>query len=236
MDEITYLIRKLDEHHKVIFEKINEFDFESKVSDYELEHTLSYFFGDIMKILDYIAFDIFEKKYAVSQDNSSFERVDRERRRVYFPISGSEKDFEKKLLVKKIKPIDKSIYLWLKQKQSFSDKSNNVIEYVGKLNNNQKHRKLQVSDAHKIVHVSNLKIETYNTSIQFKNVTFSGPRDMNIIGNNDGSIPIEHLSSVNVHYYLVFSGANHIAATELINWSLEKVKEIVSEYMSLLEN
>lgn len=43
MDEIAYLIGKLDEHHKVIFEKINEFDFESKVSDYELEHTLSYF-------------------------------------------------------------------------------------------------------------------------------------------------------------------------------------------------
>ncbi|MDX5322248.1 MAG: hypothetical protein LPJ96_01410, partial [Exiguobacterium sp.] len=102
-----------------------------------------------MKILDYIAFDIFEKNYAILQDNSMLERVDKERSRVYFPICDSEKGFEKKLLVKKIKPIDKSIYLWLKQKQSFSDKSNNVIEYVGKLNNNQKHRKLQVSDAHK---------------------------------------------------------------------------------------
>lgn len=189
-----------------------------------------------MKILDYIAFDIFEKNYAILQDNSMLERVDKERSRVYFPICDSEKGFEKKLLVKKIKPIDKSIYLWLKQKQSFSDKSNNVIEYVGKLNNNQKHRKLQVSDAHKIVHVSSLKIETGSTSIQFENVTFSGPRDMNIIGNKNGTIPIEHLPIVNVNYYLVFNGANHIAATELIDWSLVKIKEIVMEYMSLLEN
>ncbi len=28
---------------KLFLKKINEFDFESKVSDYELEHTLSYF-------------------------------------------------------------------------------------------------------------------------------------------------------------------------------------------------
>ncbi|VWX38784.1 hypothetical protein [Exiguobacterium oxidotolerans] len=233
MDEIAYLIGKLDEHHEVISEKINKFDFESQVSDFELEHTLSYFFGDMMRILDYIAFDIFEKKYAFVQEQSLLEKVEKERRRVYFPISDSEKDFESKLLVKKVKSLDKSFYLWLKQKQAFIDKSNNVIGYVGKLNNDQKHRKLQVSDAHKNVYISDLTVP--NTNIRFTNVTFSGPKGMNIIENKDGPIPIEHLPPVNVDYYLVFSGANHIAAIELINRSLEKIKEIAMEYLNLLE-
>lgn len=233
MDEIIYLLRKLDEHHQVVSEKVSKFDFENKVSDYELEHTLSYLFSDMMRILDYIAFDIFENKYVILQDDSMSEKVDKERKRVYFPISDSEKNFEEKLLVKKVKALDKNIYQWLKQKQSFSDKSNNVIGYVGKLNNDQKHRKLQVSDAHKSVHVSKLKIETGNTSVQFENVTFSGPTDMNIIGSDNGPIPIEHLSTVSVDYYLVFSGANHISAIELINRSYGKIKTIALEYLNL---
>lgn len=233
MDQITYLIGKLDEHHTVISEKINEFDFESKVTDFELEHTLSYFFSDMMRILDYIAFDIFERKYAHLQEHVPIEKLEKERRKIYFPISDSEKYFDNGTLIKKIKPLDKNMYLWLKNKQSFMDKSNNVIGYVSKLNNNQKHRKLQVSDAHKNVYISDLTIP--NTNIRFTNVTFSVPKDMNIIANKDGPIPIEHLPPVNVDYYLVFSGVNHIAAIELINRSLEKIKEIAMDYLNLLE-
>lgn len=234
MDELRYLIGKLDEHYQSILAKTKTIDFESQKSDLELEYMYSSFFGDIAKILDYIAVDIFEKNYVSIQDSSMNKKIESERRSIYFPIKDSEKDFNSVSVVKKIKAIDKNIYMWLKSKQPFSDKTNNIMSYVKKLNNDQKHRKLQVSSINKSVPIPHLRIQGPNVNIQFNNVTFDGPKGMKIISTDSGEIPIEHL--FNVDYYLVFNGVSHMPASKLIDLSLEKIKEIAFEYLDLLEN